>query len=152
MGLKDRILNDFKEAFKNKDESRKSVLSMLKSEIKNREIEMKLKDKDLPDEETVSLLIRMVKQRKESAKSYEEGGRDDLAEKEKAEINILEEYLPEQMSDEEIKKELENIINKQNISGKGEVGKLMGIAMGKLKGKAEGGKIKMIAEEMLSQD
>lgn len=149
MNLKDQVLSDFKEAFKNKDEGRKSVLSMLKSEIKNREIELILKEKSLPDEEVISLIMRMVKQRKESAESYEKGGRSDLAQKEKAEAEILIKYLPEQLSEDEIVKELKVIMEEKNISGKSEIGKLMGMAMGKLKGKAEGGKIKEVAEKLL---
>jgi len=149
MSLKEKIADDFKSAFKEKKETEKVVLSMLKSEIKNREIELTLKDKELSDEEVISILMKMTKQRKDSVESYKKGGRTDLAQKEKAEIDVLCKYLPNQMSDEEIKKELEQLIEKQGITGKEEIGKLMGVAMGSLKGRADGGKIRKIAEGLL---
>ncbi len=150
MSLKETIIVDFKQAFKDKDLEKKSVLSMIRSEIKNREIDLKIGEEDLGDDDVMALIKTALKQRKDSANQFKEGGRDDLVEKELAEAVILEAYLPEQMSDEEIKAEVKKIIEEIGTSDKSEMGKVMGIAMGKLNGKADGGKVKEAVEKMLS--
>ncbi|MDA3814795.1 MAG: GatB/YqeY domain-containing protein [Patescibacteria group bacterium] len=149
MSLKEKIIADFKQAFKDKDLEKKSVLSMLRAEISNKEIELKVREDGLSDEETISLIKKASKQRKDAATQYKEGGREELAEKELAEAVVLEEYLPEQMSDEEINIEVKKIIEELGVSDKSEMGKVMGIAMGKLKGKADGGKVKEAVERIL---
>ena len=149
MSLKEQIIQDFKTAFKEKNESKKSVLSMIKAEIKNREIDLILKGSDLSDKEVINLLMRMSKQRKESAESYVKGGRPDLAEKEEEELRIISAYLPKQFSDDEIEREVKMIIKDQKLSGMGDLGKLMGLATIKLKGKAAGERIRSIAEKLL---
>lgn len=153
MKLKERIASDFKKAFMEKDQIRKSVLSMIQSEIKNKEIELGLKSKgrDLPDENVIEVLGKAQKQRQDSIENYLKGDRKELADKEKEELAIIESYLPEQMSAEELEKEIDAIISEGGFTGKQDFGKAMGIAMSKLKGKADGGKIKEIVEKKLSE-
>ncbi len=149
MGLKETIISDFKQAFKDKDLIKKSVLSMLQSEIKNREIDLKVREEGLGDEEVIALIKKALKQRKDAANQFKEGGREELAEQELSEATILEKYLPEQMSDEQIEQEVKKIIEELGVTDKSEMGKAMGVVMGKLNGKADGGKVKETVERML---
>lgn len=149
MGLKETIISDFKQAFKDKDLTKKSVLSMLQSEIKNREIDLKVREEGLSDEEVVALIKKALKQRKDAANQFKEGGREELAEQELSEAAILEKYLPEQMSDEQIEQEVKKIIEDLGVTDKSEMGKVMGVVMGKLNGKADGGKVREAVEKML---
>lgn len=148
MNLKEQILQDFKEAFKQKDSIKKPVLAMVKSEIKNKEIELGLKEEDLKDEDVLGVINKAIKQRRDSMESFQKGGRDELAKKEEAEILALEKYLPEQMSDDELEAELKLIIKESEVA---DLGKLMGMAMGKLKGKVDGLKVRLMAEKVLNQ-
>jgi uncharacterized protein len=149
MSLKEQILEDFKNAFKQRDSVKKSVLAMVKSEIKNKEIELGLKDEDLKDEDVLMIIKKAIKQRREAMESFQKGGRDELAKNEELEIAVLEKYVPEQMSDEDLENELEKIVEE---SGADNLGKLMGMAMGKLKGKVDGSRVKAMAEKVLGKD
>ncbi len=149
MTLKEKIQADFKEAFKNKETERKSVLSMLNSEIKNKEIELGKQEKGLSDEEVISVIQKAVKQRKDSAQQYKQGGREELVEKEEAEIKVLETYLPKQLGDDEIETVVKEVIEQIGATSKADMGKVMGAAMGVLKGKADGNKVKEIVEKLL---
>lgn len=149
MSLKEQILEDFKNAFKQQDSVKKSVLVMVKSEIKNKEIELGLKEDDLKDEDVLMLVKKAIKQRREAMESFQKGGRDELAKNEELEIAVLEKYVPEQMSDEDLENELKKIAEE---SGADDLGKLMGMAMGKLKGKVDGSRVKAMAEKILGKD
>jgi uncharacterized protein len=150
MSLKQKILEDFKVAFKNKEAEKKVALSMLKSAIANREIELGKKEDGLDDSEVVEVVSKLVKQRKDSAEQYKNGGREDLAQKEEAEIEVLAVYLPKQLDDEEVKKIVEQTAAEIGVSGPGDMGKLMGAAMGKLKGKTDGNLVKKFVQEFLN--
>jgi len=152
MSLKQKISEDFKEAFKNKELEKKGVLSMVNSEIKNKEIELGKREKGLSDEEVVTVVQKAVKQRKDSVDQFKQGGRTDLAEAEQEEIEILQNYLPEQMSDEEIEEQISKIIEDAGAEGPADIGKVMGLAMGFLKGKADGNKVKQIVEKLLNKN
>lgn len=149
MSLKEQILEDFKNAFKQQDSVKKSVLAMVKSEIKNKEIELGLKEDDLKDEDVLMLVKKAIKQRREAMESFRKGGRDELAKNEELEIAVLEKYVPEQMSDDDLENELKKIAEE---SGADDLGKLMGMAMGKLKGKVDGSRVKAMAEKILGKD
>jgi len=149
MGLKQQITEDFKKAFKEKDDEKKSVLSMVSSDIKNKEIELGKREEGLADDEVIAVLQRAIKQRKDSCQQYKDGDRKELAEKEQREIDILSKYLPEQMSDEELEKQIGQIIEKTGAQGSADIGKVMGQAMAVLKGKADGSKVKQIVEKLL---
>ena len=150
MSLKERILNDFKEAFKNKDALAKSVLSMLKSEIANAEIELGVRENGLSDEEVIKVIKKMVKQRKDSVEQFTKGGNQEMAEQEKAELAVLEKYLPEQMSEEEVEERLKKIIEKVGAQSPSDLGKVMGIAMKELGASADGAIVKEVAVRLLS--
>lgn len=150
MPLKQKISEDIKSAMKAGDALKKDTLRMLDSMIKNAEIEKMKKEVGLKDEEIIEVLARAIKQRRESAVQYEAGGRMDLAEKEKKETEILSAYMPEQLSEEEVRLAVKEIIANLGATSKAEIGKVMGVAMGKLKGRTDGNLVKKVAEEELS--
>jgi uncharacterized protein YqeY len=102
MSIKEQIKEDLKNAMKSGETEKRDVLRMLDSVIKNREIEKNKREDGLDEEEVLEVVASAIKQRKDSIEQYADGGRDDLASKEKAEVDILKEYLPEQMSEEEL--------------------------------------------------
>jgi len=147
MNLQEKIKKDLLEAAKNKDSEKVSVLRMLQSSIKNKEID--LMGEEMTDEIVLDVIAKQAKQRKESIAGFEKGGRLDLAEGEKKELAILEVYLPEQASDKEIEDVVKDIIDEMGGASKEDFGKVMGASVKKLKGKAEGNRIKTIVERML---
>jgi len=165
--IKEKIKEDLKAALKGKKETEVSTLRMLLASILNKEKKKryslaknapelgakKLEEKSqLEDQEIVEVVFSEVKKRKEAALQFEKGQRKDLAEKEKKEIEILKKYLPELLSEEEIKKEAVAIIEKIGAKGLKDMGKVMGALMQKLKGKAEGGQVSKIVRELLSKN
>jgi uncharacterized protein len=150
MSLKEKISADIKEAMKAGDALRRDTLRMLESMMKNTEIEKMKKDEGLSDTETLEVIARAVKQRRDSIEQYEKGGRTDLAEKEKREMEILTTYLPEQLSEDKIRETIKEVIVQTGAASKADMGKVMGQAMGKLKGQADGNTVKRIVEEELS--
>jgi len=152
MSIKEKILDDLKSAMKSKDSGRLLVLRSLKAKILEKEIsERKGGESTLSDEQIIEVLMKAAKQRKESIEQFESGGRDDLANQEKQELSIIEQYLPEMMSDDEIRKAVRDQISQMGASSPGDMGKVMGALMGKLKGKAEGSLISSIVKEELSK-
>ena len=150
MGLKQKIFEDLKAAMKAGETERRDVLRMLDSMVKNVEIEKMKREAGLNDEEVIEVLNRAVKQRKDAIAQYEAGGRPELAEKEMKEIEILRAYMPEQMSEDDVRKVVAEIIAQVGASSKAEIGKVMGPAMGRLKGQADGNLVKKIVEESLA--
>ncbi|HRY28154.1 MAG TPA: GatB/YqeY domain-containing protein [Candidatus Moranbacteria bacterium] len=149
MSLKEKITADLKDAMKSGDAKKRDTLRLLDSAIKNTEIEKKKRETGLSDEEIIEVVARSIKQRKDSVAQYEAGGRPELAENEKAEIEILSVYMPEQMSEEKIREAVKEIIAATGMTSKADMGKVMGQAMGKLKGQADGNVVKKIVEEEL---
>jgi len=164
MTLREKIEQDFKEAFKAKEEARVSVLRLLLAAIKNRELEKRTKlSKSEPaeklselskltDEEIISVLSGEVKKRKEAIDQYKQGGREELAQKEKIEMEILAVYLPEQMTEEEIKKLAKEAIEKVGASGVSDLGKVMKVLMPLVKGKTDGNLVNKIVKEELESN
>lgn len=150
MSLKQKIGQDFKEAFKNKEHIKKGVLSMVNAEIKNVEIQNGSREVGLTDEEILSLIAKMVKQRRDSINQFVAGNRDDLAEVERAEVVFLEAYLPEQMTKEEIEVQIKKVIEELDAKDKKDLGKIMGKVMANLKGKADGNQVREIATKLLN--
>jgi uncharacterized protein YqeY len=144
--LKDKIEQDLIEAMKAHNEAVVSVLRMLKSAVKNQEIQ---KQTELKDEDLVSVIQGQVKQRQDSIALYEQGGRTELADKEKAEIEILIKYLPEQMSEKEIRELVKKAITSTGAASIQDMGKVMGALMPQVKGKADGGLVSKIVQEEL---
>jgi uncharacterized protein YqeY len=147
MGLKERLKEDMKAALKAKDKVKLSTIRMIQSLIKNAEIE---KRGELTDEEIVQLLMKYAKQRKESIELYQKGGRQDLVEKEKAELAVVESYLPKQMSEEEVRALVEEAIRESGATSPKDLGKVMKLVMPKVKGRADGSLVNRIAKELLS--
>jgi len=138
MGYIERIQSDLTAAMKEKDELRLSVLRMMKSALKNKEIE---KMKPLDDMESLQVLQTLVKQRRDSVHQFTQGGRKDLAEKEAKEITIIEEYLPAAPSDEEVHHAIEAAINEAGADSLKQMGAVIKAARARLEGKAIDGKI-----------
>ncbi|MEM7064763.1 MAG: GatB/YqeY domain-containing protein [Cyanobacteria bacterium P01_B01_bin.77] len=150
MSLKDRISDDIKTAMKARDKVRLETVRSVKKVIIEKETEMRPKGQDaLTPEQELEVVTQLAKQRKDSIEQYTKAGRDDLAEKEAQELAILQEYLPEQMSDEQIEAVIDELITKTGASGPRDMGKVMGPAMKQMKGKADGGKVQALVKAKL---
>lgn len=147
MGLKEKLLQDMKEAMKARDKLRLSTIRMLNSLIKNAEIE---KRKNLTDGEITQLLMKYAKQRRESIEMYEKGGRQDLVDKEKTELRIVESYLPKQLTEAELKRLVKEAIESTGANSPKDIGKVMKYVMPKVEGKADGSAVNKIARELLA--
>ena len=138
MEIVDKIDKSLTDALKNKDQDRTLTLRSIISQKKQKEIEKRTQDKkNITDEDMILILNKMVKQRRESIELYKQGGRQDLADKETKELKIIQEYLPEQLSEEEIKEICEQAINNLKASSLKDMGKVMGIIKSKYKGSVD---------------
>jgi len=135
MSLSERLNEDMKAAMRSQDKFRLSVIRMVRSSIKNVEIDQR---KTLADNEVLEILGRELKQRRDSIQEFERAGRGDLAEAVKAEIDILAEYMPQQLSEAEIEDVVKQTIAEVGASSKADMGKLMSALMPKVKGRADG--------------
>lgn len=149
MSLKEKIQEDLTNAIKAQESTKVSTLRMLKAEIMKFEVSGGTK-KEATDEDVLTILQKQVKQRKDAAQQYKDGGRNELAEKEEAEAEILQTYLPERMSEEQIKSIVQEAINQVGATSKADMGKVMGAAMPKLKGRADGKLVNQIVMQLLS--
>ena len=151
MLLKDRIFEDLTQAMKKSRKDELRVLRSLKARILEKEIsERKDGEAELSDEQIVEVLMKAAKQRKESIDQFEAGDRKDLADIEREELKIIEHYLPEMMSKEEVRSEVRKKISEIGASSMADMGKVMGALMGSLKGKADGALISNVVKEELS--
>jgi len=151
MTLKEKISSDLKDAMRSGDTLRRDTLRLIDSAVKNTEIEKKKRETGLSDEEVMEVFARAVKQRQDSIRQFEEGGRSDLAEKEKLELDILMPYLPAQLSKEAIVAVVAEVITQTGATGVNDLGKVMGQAMAKMKGEADGNVVREIAKELLEK-
>lgn len=149
MSLKTTIEQEIKKAMLNKEKDRLRALRAIKSQILLAETE-KGAASELTQDAELKLLTKAAKQRKDSISIYAEQGREDLASVEKAELSVIEEFLPKQLSEEEIKSELEAIIAEVGAEGPKDMGKVMGVATKKLAGKADGKMISTITKTLLN--
>ncbi len=147
MSLRQQIDQAQKIAMKERNADKLSVLRMLWSAIKNLEIENK---HELSDEEVQKLIVKQVKQLKDSQKDFDRGGRQDLVEKVEKELKVLQVYLPEQLSDQEVEKIVSEVVAEIGASSMSEMGRVMGIVMGRLKGQADGGLVRELVQKILS--
>lgn len=146
MSLKETIEKDLKKALKNKEKLKLSVLRMLLASVKNTEIQ---KQHELSDEEMLDVITREIKSRRDSVEQYREGGREELAKREGAEIEILESYLPEQISEEELKKLVEATVAQTGAQTIADMGKVMGALMPRIKGKADPSQASQMVKSLL---
>jgi len=144
--LFDKINADVITAMKAKDEAALSALRMLKSAIKYKEVDLK---REITDEEVIDVLSKQAKQRKESIEGFEKGGRPESAASEKAELALIEKYLPAGLSDEELSKLVEEALKATGAAGSKDVGKVMGWLTPKVKGKADMGKLSATVKSKL---
>ncbi len=150
MSLQQQIKSQIMEAMKARDTIRLETLRGLSAQFVNELVVLKRKpDAELSDDESLNVIRRAVKQRKDSIEQFEKGGRKDLADKEKAELAILETYLPQMMSKDDVMKIAEAKKSKLGVTSKSDSGKLMSILMKDLKGKADGSMVKEVVDEML---
>jgi uncharacterized protein YqeY len=146
MNLSERLNEDMKQAMKSKDKFRLSTIRMVRSTIKYLEIDLK---RTLDDNEVLDILSREIKQRKDALQEFEAAGREELAASTKAEIEIIIQYLPEQLSEEEIKVIVQQTIQETGASSKSEMGKLMSALMPKVKGRADGKLVNQVVQQFL---
>jgi uncharacterized protein YqeY len=151
MTLREKIPEDLKNALRIKNELELSVLRMLQASIRNKEIELKRGKEFLTDEEVIEVISGEVKRRKDAASEYTKANRQDLADKEKAEVDILMRYMPKQMEEEEIRLETRNVIDEVNALSVKDMGKVMKSIMPRLKGRAEGSLVSRIVREELEK-
>lgn len=149
MDLFDKVSEDIKKAMLAREKVRLEALRGIKKEFLEAKT-AKGANGELTDENAIKILVKMVKQRKESAKIYADNKRDDLAENELAEANVIEEYLPKQLSEQELEAELKKIIEETGATGPKDMGKVMGVATKQLAGRAEGKAISSKVKELLA--
>ncbi|WP_085991866.1 GatB/YqeY domain-containing protein [Oceanobacillus senegalensis] len=140
MSLLDTLNQDMKQAMKNKDKETLSVIRMIKASIQNESI--KLGKDILSEDEELTILSREVKQRKDSLQEFKSAGRDDLVNKMETELSVVKQYMPEQLSAEELENIVQQTIQEVNATTKKDIGKVMSAVMPKVKGKADGSQIK----------
>lgn len=151
MALKEQIMADLKEAMKNKEQDKLRVLRSLKAKLLEKEIsQRKGGEAELSDEQAIEVLMKAAKQRKESIDQFESGGRDDLVENEKRELELIESYLPKMLTEDEVRDIARKKIDELGAETMADMGKVMGVLMQELKGKAEGATVSKVVKEELS--
>ena len=148
MSLLSTLNDDMKTAMKAKDKDTLQVVRMLKASIQNEQIKA---GHDLNEDEELTVLSREMKQRRDALSEFEQAGREDLVEKVKVEIAIVEKYLPAQLSEAELREIVQQAITKVNASSTKEFGKVMGVVMPLVKGKADGNQVNAIVKELLNK-
>ena len=150
MSLKDTISNDIKSAMLKKETLRLETLRMVKAKLLEKEVEKRVTPEGMTDEDEMQVLLSSAKMRKESIEEFDKAGRKDLADKERSELEIIQEYLPKQMSREDIVKLVDELAAKLGVQGQKDFGKLMGAAMKDLRGKADGKIVQEIVKAKLA--
>lgn len=148
--LFETIQSDLKQAQIDKDELKVSTLRLLLSEIHNTEIKKEAEDKTLSDEEIIAVLQKEVKKRKEAAAGFRQGNREDSAKKEETEAEVLEKYLPEQLSDGELEKIIDQAILETGANGISDMGKVIGKVLSQVQGKADGARVSSLLKKKWS--
>ncbi|SKC79614.1 GatB/YqeY domain-containing protein [Maledivibacter halophilus] len=146
MSLKDKLMQDLKSAMKNKDKIRKSVITLIRSDIKQYEVDNRT---EIDDEGIIEIIARQLKQRKDALEEFQKGNRQDLVDESQKEIEILLTYLPKQLTEDEIREVVKATIDELGVQGPKEMGKVMGVLMPKLKGKADGKLVSKTVKELL---
>lgn len=151
MSIKEQIFSDLKDALKAQEKVKLQVLRSLKAKLMEKEIEQREGGQaNLSDEHALQVITKASKQRKESIVQFEQGNRQDLADKEKVELAIIEKYLPEMMGEDEVRTIIKSKIEAMGATGPQDMGKVMGPIMGQLKGKADGSLVSRLVKEELA--
>jgi len=148
MSLLDRLNQDMKQAMKDKEKEKLATIRMVKSALQNEAL--KLGKDELSEEEELAVLSRELKQRKDSLQEYQNAGRDDLAEKSEREIELIQSYMPDQLSDEELDEIVQETIKEVGATSKQDMGQVMSAIMPKVKGKADGSQVNQLVQKHLS--
>ncbi len=146
MSLSERLNDDMKQAMRGQEKFRLSVIRMVRASIKNVEIDLR---RSLEDNEVLDILNRELKQRKDSLQDFERAGRDDLVDALKVEIEIIAEYMPTQLTEEEITVIVKQTIQDTGASNKADMGKVMGALMPKVKGRSDGKLVNQVVQQLL---
>jgi uncharacterized protein YqeY len=149
MSLSERLSDDLKKALKAGEKDTLSVIRMIKAAVKNKEIE---KGAPLSDGEFYGVLVSLVRQRKDSIEQFSKGGRDDLVEKERRELSIVQSYLPHQLTEEELKEIIKDAIKETGASSQKDMGNVMKVIMPKIKGQVDGKVVSELVKKALSGD
>lgn len=149
MALFQQMTEELKIAMKGGDVLKRDTIRFIQSAIKNEAIELRKPATDLSDEEVLAVIKKISKQRKDSIAQYQAANRMDLVEKEQAELDLIEVYLPAQLPEAEVERLVKESIAETGATGKDALGKVMGVAMKKVAGQADGNMIRMIAEKLL---
>jgi uncharacterized protein len=147
MSLKERITEDMKAAMRAKDAERLGTIRLLTAAMKQKEVDERI---ELDDTAVIGIVDKMLKQRKDSIEAFEKAGRQDLADKEKAEVEVLQAYLPARLSADEINAEVKAIVAELGAKGPGDMGKVMGAVKTKLAGKADMGLVSAAVKAALN--
>lgn len=147
MSLKEKITDDMKAAMRAKDSERLGTIRMLTAAMKQKEVDERV---ELDDVMVIAIVDKLVKQRKDSIEAFVKGGRQDLADKEASEMKVLEAYLPQRLSAEEVSAEVKAIVASLGASGPGDMGKVMGAVKAKLAGKADMGMVSAAVKAALT--
>ena len=146
MSLSERLSDDMKQLMKSGDKFALSVVRMIRSAIKNVEIESR---KTLSDDEVLDILSKEIKQRRDALQEFEKAGRDDLADQAKAEIDVIQRYMPQPLTDEELNAIVEETVREVGATSKSDMGKVMSAIMPKVKGRADGKQVNAAVQRFL---
>jgi uncharacterized protein len=147
MSLKERITEDMKAAMRARDSERLGTIRLLTAAMKQKEVDERV---ELDDAAVIGIVDKMLKQRKDSIEAFEKAGRQDLADKEKAEVTVLQAYLPARLSADQIAAEVNAIVAQLGAKGPGDMGKVMGAVKAKLAGKADMGQVSAAVKAALA--
>ncbi len=148
----DRVKQDLTDAMKAQDDVRRRALRSLRAALANKEIAKRRAgaDTSLEEQEELAVVQKQVKQRRDSIEQYEEADRDDLVQKEREEIEVLEDYLPDRLSDEELAERLDALIDDVGATSMADMGPVMGRAMDELRGRVDGNRVREMVQDRLS--
>ena len=147
MSLQERLSEDLKDAMRQKDEIRRSTIRFIRAAVQNQEID---KRKALDDDEIIGVLSSLVRQHQESIAEFKKADRQDLVEKEEAELRIIREYMPKQIPEEKLAELAREAISQTGASGPGDFGKVMGLLMPQVRGRADGAQVSSVVRQLLS--
>lgn len=146
MTIVERLLEDMKVAMKRGDKARVNTIRQLRAQLKDAQIEL---GRELTDEDAIKVLTNAAKKRREAIELYRQGGRDDLVAKEEAELAVIQEYLPEQISQDELIAIIEKVIQEEQATSMKDMGRVMGKVMAQVRGRADGKEVQQLVRERL---
>lgn len=146
MSLKGRLMEDLKSAMKSKEKVRKNVITMVRASVKQIEVDQRI---EITDEDIIEIIAKQVKQKRDALEDFNKADRQDLVELTEGEIEILSEYLPQQLTEEEIDEIVKMAVDEVGANSSKDMGKVMGLVMPKVKGKADGSIVNRIVRQYL---